>query len=106
MPKVFENKDEMDRQGVDFIITLGGDGTILWASKQFYQDYVPPLISFAHGSLGYLCSYTEDDFESILDGVLADDANIVTDDRMRLAVSIPNNPVRDIYKGNDLTPSK
>jgi len=33
---MFENKDEKDREYIDFIITLGGDGTILWASKQFH----------------------------------------------------------------------
>jgi NAD kinase len=34
-PKVFVNDGEKSREQIDFIITLGGDGTILWASKQF-----------------------------------------------------------------------
>lgn len=33
MPSVFVNKGETDRREIDYIITLGGDGTILWASK-------------------------------------------------------------------------
>lgn len=63
------------------------------------------MISFAHGSLGYLCNYTEGDFENVLGSVLTKDATIVTDDRLRLEVSIPNNPERDIYKGNLMTPT-
>lgn len=33
MPKVFENTGEDVRKEIDCIITLGGDGTILRASK-------------------------------------------------------------------------
>src|SRR5690606_6310390 len=37
----------------DFVITLGGDGTVLYASWLF-QRIVPPVLSFALGSLGFL----------------------------------------------------
>ena len=33
LPILFENKDEESHKKIDFIITLGGDGTILWAAK-------------------------------------------------------------------------
>lgn len=33
LPILFENKDEEARKKIDFIVTLGGDGTILWAAK-------------------------------------------------------------------------
>ena len=33
MPQAFENFGEKVRKDIDCIITLGGDGTILWASK-------------------------------------------------------------------------
>jgi len=33
LPILFENKDDEDRMKIDYIITLGGDGTILWAAK-------------------------------------------------------------------------
>ena len=66
LPLIFENKGEDSRKLIDYIITLGGDGTILWASKQFCGDYIPPLISFAHGSLGYLCTFMNDDFEEVM----------------------------------------
>jgi NAD kinase len=33
IPLAFENLGEQARKEIDCIITLGGDGTILWASK-------------------------------------------------------------------------
>ena len=56
-PNIFVNSGEDVRKSIDFIVTLGGDGTILWASKQFSRCYFPPLISFAHGSLGHMCNF-------------------------------------------------
>ncbi len=39
---------------INRVITLGGDGTILYAIKMFYNVKVPPIISFGLGSVGYL----------------------------------------------------
>lgn len=36
----------------DFVITLGGDGTVLYASTMF-QRAVPPIMSFSLGSIDY-----------------------------------------------------
>jgi len=59
----FKNQDEGERKKIDYIITLGGDGTILWASKQFANNYIPPMICFAHGSLGFLCNFSFDEYK-------------------------------------------
>ncbi|KKY27917.1 putative atp-nad kinase [Phaeomoniella chlamydospora] len=40
----------------DFVISLGGDGTVLYASWLF-QRVVPPVLSFALGSLGFLTKF-------------------------------------------------
>jgi NAD+ kinase len=58
----------------DFVVTLGGDGTVLYASWLF-QRIVPPVLSFALGSLGFLTKFDYDDFQDTLtrafrDGVL------------------------------------
>ena len=47
----------------DFVITLGGDGTVLYASWLF-QRVVPPVLSFSLGSLGFLTKF---DFEQYQD---------------------------------------
>jgi NAD kinase len=66
---VFINKDEEARKSIDLIVTLGGDGTILWASKQFHGNYSPPFVCFSLGSLGYLCEFEFD--EKTLESTLA-----------------------------------
>lgn len=47
---------------VDFIITLGGDGTILHVNSLFPYS-VPPVVSFALGSLGFLTPFDVAEFE-------------------------------------------
>lgn len=49
----------------DFVITLGGDGTVLYASWLF-QRIVPPVLSFALGSLGFLTKFDFADHKRIL----------------------------------------
>lgn len=49
----------------DFIITLGGDGTVLYASWLF-QRIVPPVLSFALGSLGFMTKFNFENFEQTL----------------------------------------
>lgn len=90
---------------MDFIITLGGDGTILWASKQFHQGYMPPLVSFALGSYGYLCNFTFEEHPQVIDSIMNVDNKLNLDERLRLKVGVPAGPERDVYRGNDLTPT-
>lgn len=49
----------------DFVVTLGGDGTVLFASWLF-QQVVPPVIPFALGSLGFLTNFEFEDYQSVL----------------------------------------
>ncbi|KAI1824696.1 ATP-NAD kinase-like domain-containing protein [Xylaria intraflava] len=49
----------------DFIITLGGDGTVLYASWLF-QRIVPPVLSFSLGSLGFLTKFDFNDYQQSL----------------------------------------
>jgi NAD+ kinase len=49
----------------DFVVTLGGDGTVLYASWLF-QHIVPPVLSFALGSLGFLTKFDYDEFQETL----------------------------------------
>jgi NAD+ kinase len=49
----------------DFVVTLGGDGTVLYASWLF-QRIVPPVLSFALGSLGFLTKFDYDEFQDTL----------------------------------------
>ncbi|KAJ3134209.1 hypothetical protein HDU90_005306 [Geranomyces variabilis] len=55
---------------VDFLITLGGDGTVLYAAWLFQQK-CPPIIPFRLGSLGFLTTFDFSNFrKSVSDLVL------------------------------------
>ncbi|KAF5025909.1 hypothetical protein F66182_2028 [Fusarium sp. NRRL 66182] len=49
----------------DFVISLGGDGTVLYASWLF-QRIVPPVLSFALGSLGFLTKFDFEEYRETL----------------------------------------
>ncbi|KAI9703177.1 MAG: hypothetical protein M1836_007742 [Candelina mexicana] len=59
----------------DFVITLGGDGTVLFASWLF-QRVVPPVLSFALGSLGFLTKFDYTGFRDTLTRAFLDGVTI------------------------------
>lgn len=51
---------------IDLVVTLGGDGTVLYTSWLF-QKIVPPTLSFALGTLGFMTENQYEDYAEILD---------------------------------------
>ncbi|KAL1302918.1 hypothetical protein AAFC00_003240 [Neodothiora populina] len=49
----------------DIVVALGGDGTVLYASSLF-QGVVPPVLSFALGSLGFLTKFDYNEYAPTL----------------------------------------
>jgi NAD+ kinase len=41
---------------IDLVVTLGGDGTVLWAASMF-KGPVPPIVPFSLGSLGFMTPF-------------------------------------------------
>ncbi|KAK7884361.1 hypothetical protein WMY93_027484 [Mugilogobius chulae] len=76
-----EDLDDISNR-VDFIICLGGDGTLLYASSLF-QESVPPVIAFHLGSLGFLTPFKFDTYQSQLTQVIQGNAAIVLRSRLR-----------------------
>lgn len=54
---------------VNFIIALGGDGTILQAVQNSIELNAP-IIAFNTGTLGFLAEYNVEDFENILEKII------------------------------------
>ncbi|KAH9828827.1 ATP-NAD kinase [Rhodofomes roseus] len=69
----------------DFVVTLGGDGTVLFTSWLF-QRIVPPVLPFALGSLGFLTNFDFADYAAVMDGVL--DNGIRVNLRMRFTCTV------------------
>ncbi|KAG6331552.1 hypothetical protein ID866_7537 [Astraeus odoratus] len=69
----------------DFVVTLGGDGTVLFTSWLF-QKIVPPVLPFALGSLGFLTNFDFADYPSVVDSCV--DAGIRVNLRMRFTCTV------------------
>ncbi|KAJ3085075.1 hypothetical protein HK102_000345 [Quaeritorhiza haematococci] len=75
---------------VDFVITLGGDGTVLYAAFLF-QGKCPPLIPFNLGSLGFLTVFDFHKFRNTIKTILEDEAGMRLNFRMRFACTVHRN---------------
>ena len=61
---------------VDFVVTLGGDGTVLHAASLF-SAAVPPIISFNLGSLGFLTRQQLPNFRPDIQALISGDMFLV-----------------------------
>mmetsp|Transcript_29433 Transcript_29433/g.52704 ORF Transcript_29433/g.52704 Transcript_29433/m.52704 type:complete len:564 (+) Transcript_29433:720-2411(+) len=92
--KVFSHPDT---QKIDLIISIGGDGTAIWASGLFRYTNMPPIVSFNMGSLGFLTRYNIEEYESIITEILTKDSFKV-DVSNRLEAWVESNGLKE-YKG-------
>ncbi|PIA48334.1 hypothetical protein AQUCO_01400737v1 [Aquilegia coerulea] len=76
---------------VDLIVTLGGDGTVLWAASMF-KGPVPPVVPFSLGSLGFMTSFQCEQYRECLDSILRGPISITLRHRLQCHV------VRDAAK--------
>jgi len=74
-PKIFppsaKNLDEMSDKEVKFVISVGGDGTILRVAHSLPQNDSPPILGVNIGSIGFLDESHERTIFSDLDKVFA-----------------------------------
>ncbi|XP_029012612.1 NAD kinase isoform X2 [Betta splendens] len=83
-----EDLDDISNR-VDFIICLGGDGTLLYASSLF-QESVPPVMAFHLGSLGFLTPFKFDTYQSQVTQIIEGNAAIVLRSRLKVRVHKEN----------------
>lgn len=86
-----EEEDEVSNlhSKVDLVITLGGDGTVLWAANIF-KGPVPPVVSFSMGSLGFMTPFQSDHYKERLETIIKGPVYITL--RHRLNCQIVRNP--------------
>jgi NAD+ kinase len=80
----------------DLVLTLGGDGTVLFTSWLF-QRIVPPVLSFSLGSLGFLTTFQFEHYKKHLDKVMGEDGM-----RVNLRMRITCTVYRDGQLGQDV----
>lgn len=74
---------------------LGGDGTVLFTSWLF-QRVVPPVLSFALGSLGFLTNFDFADHQAVMDSAI--DNGIRVNLRMRFTCTVYRAVANDTKK--------
>ncbi|KAM0329782.1 hypothetical protein ACHAQA_003946 [Verticillium albo-atrum] len=73
----------------DLVLTLGGDGTVLFTSWLF-QRIVPPVLSFSLGSLGFLTNFEFEKYTQHLGRIMGDEGMRVNL-RMRFTCTVYRN---------------
>ncbi|PWZ01913.1 ATP-NAD kinase, partial [Testicularia cyperi] len=84
----------------DFVVTLGGDGTVLFCSWLF-QRIVPPVLPFALGSLGFLTNFDFKMYKKVMKSALDDGIRVNL--RMRFTATVyratlPSSSSADRYR--------
>jgi len=74
----------------DLVITLGGDGTVLYTSWLF-QRIVPPVLAFSLGSLGFLTNFDFASYKERLNQIMGD-AGMRVNMRMRFTCTVYRSP--------------
>ncbi|KAH0513616.1 NAD kinase [Microtus ochrogaster] len=93
-----EDYDDISNQ-IDFIICLGGDGTLLYASSLF-QGSAPPVIAFHLGSLSFLTPLNFENFQSQVNQVIEGNAAVILRSRLKVrVVKEPRDKKRTIHNG-------
>ncbi|GAB4835244.1 hypothetical protein Ancab_000153 [Ancistrocladus abbreviatus] len=70
---------------VDLVVTLGGDGTVLWAASLF-KGPVPPVVPFSLGSLGFMTPFYSEHYQESLDSILRGPISITLRHRLQCHV--------------------
>ena len=55
---------------IGLVITIGGDGTVIWAARLFKHSAVPPMLTFNMGSLSFMTYYSILEYKEIIQKVL------------------------------------
>ncbi|XP_046850648.1 NAD kinase-like isoform X3 [Xenia sp. Carnegie-2017] len=72
---------------IDFIITLGGDGTLLYAASLF-QHSCPPVIAYHIGSLGFLTCFKFPNYKQDLKSVVNGNGKLILRKRLECTLML------------------
>ncbi|XP_068699563.1 NAD kinase-like isoform X1 [Montipora foliosa] len=78
---IFKDGDQLDDK-IDFVVCMGGDGTLLHASSLF-QCSCPPVMAFHLGSLGFLTAFRFQDFRERITTILEGHACLTLRSRLQ-----------------------
>lgn len=86
--------EDFGRQ-IEFVVCLGGDGTLLYAAGVLKKDRVP-VLGVNMGTMGFLTPFLESELQGALDAAL--EGGLPMEERMRLSVTLKR-PGRTAVEG-------
>ncbi|RPB22534.1 ATP-NAD kinase, partial [Terfezia boudieri ATCC MYA-4762] len=87
---------------VDFVTTFGGDGTILHAASLFATTgFVPPLLAFSMGTLGFLGEWKWHEHEAALYAVMEKGCKILRRGRLKVGLYNVKDSTRTVDENGD-----
>lgn len=89
---VLADKEKSFPKDIDCVLVLGGDGTLIRASRELYS-YDVPILGINMGTLGYLAEVEIQNVESAIDQLLCEEP--VVESRMMLKGKL-NNYIEDV----------
>lgn len=92
--------DKAPFEGYDFVITLGGDGTVLFAARNCV-DYEIPLFPVNLGEFGFIASIQPDEWKENIEKFLNNKLPIVNRSMISVEVLRENQTVYSFYGLND-----
>lgn len=103
--KTFDTHESL-KENYNFLISIGGDGTILRAAT-FVRDSNIPIIGINAGRLGFLATVQEENIEKLLNRVLINDFSISKRTLVSLNAHPDNKDLEDInFALNEITVSR
>ena len=81
---------------IDFIVTIGGDGTILHAASLF-PNHCPPILALNFGSLGFLSPFSPKEFRPVIEEILSGNPMKICN-RQRIMCKIVNKHEQQIHQ--------
>mmetsp|Transcript_2714 Transcript_2714/g.4916 ORF Transcript_2714/g.4916 Transcript_2714/m.4916 type:complete len:302 (-) Transcript_2714:663-1568(-) len=86
-------RERLERE-IDLVVCLGGDGLILHVCSELFPCYVPPLLSFNRGSLGFLTPLSgESDCKKVIASIVsAGRAPVTLRQRLRCSIHRETRP--------------
>lgn len=81
--------DQISTSSIDLVVSIGGDGTLLYINSLF-QRYCPPILPFNCGSLGFLTPFSPKDIDKKLSFLFDSPFSLTERTRLYAAVVSPN----------------
>jgi len=95
--KVFQGMTGFEKisEKIDFVVCLGGDGTLLYASSLF-PSCIPPVMSFNLGSLGFLTPFDFTEFKEHIEDVIQGNMKVLLRSRLHAELITPGTDSPDV----------